>query len=154
MNRLHTRKLSLIFIALSFFCLGRSAPSQADGIYYSFPSQRLYYYPTYPWYRFWYEPQPFRHKKHPKGSYYSWKRNNFYYSKLSEEKMLAYKAVHGEGQTINPLDDPKFLNDVKVYSLPAEAQITTTPQKTESTSQTPVIHAPTITIESQNKIVK
>lgn len=143
----------LLFILCFHLVFSLATEAQAAGIYYSFPTQRLYFYPSYPWYRVWYEPQAFRHKKHPKGSYYSWKRNNFYYSELSEQKMLTYKAIHGEGQTINPLDDPKFLNDVNVYSLPGEAQITTTPTQKENTKE-PVIQTPNSNTEAKNPVVK
>ncbi len=129
----------LLFTLCFYLLFGFVTASQAAVVSYSFPSNTVYYYPSYypgyPWsYAFWnsYNAPSFRHKQYPKGSYYSWKRNNFYYAKLSEQKMLIYKQLHAPGQSINPLDDPKFLNDVKVYSLPAEPQITTTPKQKEN----------------------
>lgn len=140
------------------FCLifSFATEAQATVVYYSFPSQHLSIYsgyPVFPWYRIWYDRPAYLHKKYPKGNYYSWKRNNFYYTKLSAEKMAAYKASHAENQNINPIDDPQFLNDVKVYSLPNEAQITTTPKEKESNSNVE-IQSPTTNAESQNKIAK
>lgn len=124
-----------ILLTLCFYLLfGCMNSSQAATVSYSFPSNTISYYSYYPslywYYPFWNSANApsFRHKRSSKGGYYAWKRNNIAFQKMAEQKMLTYNEIHAQGQNINPLDDPQFLNDVKVYSLPTDPKITVTPE--------------------------
>ena len=99
-------------------------PAQASllgvygGVTYSWATNRLYIWPSYTrWYPL-NSQQPYRIQMPKPGTYLSWKRNNLYYTQMSLDKMAAYKATHAPEVTQNPLDNPQFQNDLKIYSQP------------------------------------